>query len=372
MKEANDELNSLEVVKDLGQSIGDRLLQMVGPNQAVDTELAAAPDDPMRLIRGMRIYVDGDAHRDLGRASLGTLNVLYLALHELGLDASLLEGSDIAHVVWAIEEPEAHLHPHLQRLIFGRLLGERSHPHTTLVTTQSPYIASVADPKSLVVLRTSHGSTTVATAHDADLSADEWADIARYLDATRAELVFARRVLLVEGFAEQVMVPKLAAAIRLDLDKLGISVCAIHGTHFRTYVQFCKALGIPWAVITDGDVDSAGVSKGQRRADDLLALLGKAGDPAEHGIFVGDRTFEYDVLKQDKNLSACFDVLKELCAAPSVSTIESWKDEDPGYGSFMAMIDNAGGKGRYAQRLALQDVEAPRYLVDALDYLGQQ
>lgn len=66
--------------------------------------------------------------------------------------------------------------------------------------------------------------------------------IARYLDATRAELVFARRVLLVEGFAEQVLVPRLAQTIGFDLDKLGISVCAIHGTHFSSYVKFCEAL----------------------------------------------------------------------------------------------------------------------------------
>ena len=207
-----------------------------------------APDDPLRLIRDMRLFVDGDAHRSLRTASLGTLNVLYLALHELGLDVRLLGDSDIAHVVMAIEEPEAHLHPHLQRLIFRRLLGDQSRAHTALVTTQSPHIASVADPRSLVVMRTAGNQAVAATALSADLSDAEWDDIGRYLDASRAELVFARRVLLVEGFAEQVLVPKLAQALGMDLDKLGVSVCAIHGTHFDSYIRFCEALGIPWAV----------------------------------------------------------------------------------------------------------------------------
>jgi len=91
-------------------------------------------------------------------------------------------------------------------------------------------------------------STAAASFTDAEVD-----DLARYLDVTRAEMLFARGIILVEGDAERYLVPAFAEKMDKPLDKLGITVCSVAGTNFVPYVKLLTALDIPFAVVTDWD-----------------------------------------------------------------------------------------------------------------------
>ena len=239
---------------------------MIGGVIEIDPSLGFTSSRPDRLLKGLELYGDGQFKRPVGDLSLGVSNVLYLLLLAIELEEKE-KSSERAATILGIEEPEAHLHPHLQRLLFRDFLRREA---PVILTTHSPHVASVAPLTSILLLRDggpsygSDGKSTLA----AGLDGQEIADLERYLDATRAELLFAKGIIFVEGAAELFLVPAYAATLGYPLDEFGITVCSVHGTDFVPYAKLVgrKGLSIPFVAVTDGDWRE---SRGERLSSGL-------------------------------------------------------------------------------------------------------
>ena len=152
--EATDAIAECDEVKGVSKTISEKLIEMVGQSHALEMALGFTPAEGERLIRSLRLFIDGRL-RTIAEASLGSANILYLALKTLELDHQVKYG-DRTHTFLAIEEPEAHLHPHVQRRVFRSFLRPRqpipigedakkepASETTILLTTHSPNIVSV-------------------------------------------------------------------------------------------------------------------------------------------------------------------------------------------------------------------------------------
>lgn len=441
-------------VEDLESRIQKLLNQMVSYSQdQFGVSLKTMNIDATKLLYSLRPLID---NRESGNTSLGINNLLYIVLillliedetiktylpkelyRELvekdkddlvkdcytelekingyALNDDVLTNSEIKNKLYdfmsdtiptangvtilAVEEPEAHLHPIYQRLLYRHVMNRSN--ASVIITTHSTHISSVAPITSIVHLISKDNCTSVKTTARLRLSDSDFSDLERYIDVKRGEIYLAKGIIIVEGIAEEYLIPNFARVMGYELDRLGIVVCNVNSTNFEPYRQFAEALGLPYIIVTDGDyyhqvdgknkfgdlVSEDDVVYGYAGIDRSIKLSGisdkiEASLASEYeegatfddleiedqfklfqfsGIFIGRHTFEVDIFCKCKNATTtegqiiCH-IFDELTAGGDLQK-RNFKDRisNGEYNKCLAQIESSHsqiGKGRFSQRLS--------------------
>jgi putative ATP-dependent endonuclease of OLD family len=252
LNDSIEQLSDVQNIKtDIKETINNALGDTYSPSSiAIKSDLS---NEAEQLFQSLALFVDesddgyeGGVHE----MSLGGANLIFLTLKLLEFKYQNPNES-IANFL-LIEEPEAHIHTHIQKSLFSKI----DYDNTQIIySTHSSHISEVSKIKNTnIISKTASGC--VAFQPSTDLSSAQIIFVERYLDAIRSNLLFAKSVILVEGDAEEILIPALVEKVfGISLDELGITLVNMRSTGFENVALLFndKRIQKKCSVITDLD-----------------------------------------------------------------------------------------------------------------------
>lgn len=196
-------------------------------------------------------------HNGLGYNNLIFMSLL-LAKMQVNANGAYLGSNAKVFSTLAIEEPEAHLHPAMQYKFLKFLKGNQK-VRQIFVTTHSTHITSAVELDEIICLHSEGKETSVGYPGKVFPNDKSKKYVQRFLDATKSDMLFAQKVILVEGLAEQLLVSILAKYADKSLEDNHIVVINVGGRYFDhflhmfDYARNTNAIPKKIACLTDRD-----------------------------------------------------------------------------------------------------------------------
>ncbi|MFZ3287767.1 MAG: AAA family ATPase [Telluria sp.] len=391
VKGLNDSIEQLPdvqiVTTDITETIKDAAGETYSPSSlSIKSDLS---DEADKLFQSLKLFVGESEEKYEGaihELSLGGANLIYLTLKLLEFKYQKIKQSFANFLV--IEEPEAHIHTHIQKTLFDKL----NYPDTQIIySTHSSHISEVSNVENINILGR-HAGRCEAYQPSTGLTEPEIGNIQRYLDAVRSNLLFAKSVLLVEGDAEEILIPILVKQVLgVSLDELGISLINIRSTGFQNVAILFHDTRIrkKCSIVTDLDVSIIDTTPNADDSEATIKFKAKCKGSQEVGIarkaileefikgnawvnvFFAPNTFEVDLVTAG-NAEAVVSVLGEVYKDPktiSESKIELESKDIAQYGRRVLTMAANQGKGWFALMLGKKvdhQTVIPGYILAAI------
>jgi putative ATP-dependent endonuclease of OLD family len=383
-----EQLPDVQTLKtDISSTIKDAAGETYAPSSlSIKSDLS---DEADKLFQSLKLFVGegGETYEGaIHELSLGGANLIYLTLKLLEFKYQKAKQSFANFLL--IEEPEAHIHTHIQKTLFDKL----NYSDTQIIySTHSTHISEVSNVRNINILG-KHGLRCEAYQPATGLTDPQIGTVQRYLDAVRSNLLFAKSVLLVEGDAEEILIPILVKKVLgISLDEMGISLINIRSTGFKNVAILFHDTRIrkKCSIITDLDTSiidttpnvqdtekvrnlkahcEAAQEDGLGRKADLDAFA--AGNPWL-GVFYAPNTFEVNFTGAG-NADKVAGILEDVYTDPStIATARA--DLESGviarYGRRVLTMARNHGKGWFALLLGKtidHQSAIPDYILDAI------
>jgi putative ATP-dependent endonuclease of the OLD family len=243
-----------EVLKHLRDNLME--LKKIISFEKAGIEIAPVPRHLRDLSRGVDVTLNsgGASAFPLTRHGMGTrslASLLVFRAYALWRHERAEEGGDEVHTLLALEEPEAHLHPHAQRALFAQI---HDMPGQRIVSTHSPYFVAQSRLEDLRLLVKTKSDTSVSQLDVSKLTSNDRRKLVREVLATRGDLLFSRALILFEGETEEQALPIFAECyLGTSTHEKGFSFVGCGGANYFPFVWLAHSFGISWYILCDGE-----------------------------------------------------------------------------------------------------------------------
>lgn len=257
-------------------------------------------------IQGMPDLALPEKYNGLGYRNLISIYLKLMDFREQWIKP-ISEGKTIQpiHLVF-VEEPEAHLHAQAQQVFVKKafdalrnnmFLTEHKDLSTQLVlSTHSNHVVNGLDLNCMRYFkRVVDSKLAIPISNVVNLSNTFGTDddtkrfVTRYIRLTHCDIFFADAVILVEGPAEKIMVPRFIK--KEELDSYYISVIEVNGRHAHSFRSLLEKTGIATLIVTDIDAAEKRIGKdGKEHESSVITAKGKnyhTGNPTIKAWLVG-------------------------------------------------------------------------------------
>ncbi|WP_145573266.1 ATP-dependent nuclease [Yersinia mollaretii] len=252
----------------------------------------------------------GDKSISVENNGLGRNNLLYMSLVLSHIRTKALEAD---FRVVCIEEPEAHISPILQKHLSESVSSSSFFNDNTkrqiIITSHSTHISSHLDMENTVIIYRDNDVVKSHYVFDGIKNDAEGKHTKNYLkkwmNATNSIMFLSRRVIFVEGIAEQILIPKFFEIhFGKKPEKLNCQIVNVNGLAFKHFLKVIKnGYFIKSAVLTDSDKD-------KKTADRAVNLKRDYESDNISVFYTEESTFEKELIKFN-NLGKGRNKLKE-------------------------------------------------------------